>query len=167
LNQKYRRNLFKPSNLLTQSNADKKKHSMSKEKSNREAILKRIIAENSFTPETSFFRYTSPKHLVESQDGRTFINAFKNPMEMIIDIYHGGHSLIANNIGPGLAFTLSVEEDYNSNDKLCVEVKLEDILDQNGLIYEVTSVPEYVKAFFFSLPDKKIKVEVYDKNVKR
>jgi hypothetical protein len=80
---------------------------------------------------------------------------------------HGGHFLIANNIGAGLAFTLSVEEDYNSNDKLCVEVKLEDILDQNGLIYEVTSVPEYVKAFFFSLPDKKIKVEVYDKNVKR
>jgi len=48
-----------------------------------------------------------------------------------------------------------------------VEVKLKDILDQNGLIYEVTSVPEYVKAFFFSLPDKKIKVEFYDKNVKR
>lgn len=132
-----------------------------KEKSKKEeAILKAIMTENNFTPETSFFRFSSPKFLNESPDGLTFLSVNKNPTEMIIDIYRGGHSLMAKNVGKGLTFTTSVEEGYKSSDKTCVEVKLKDILDQNGMIYEVTSVPEYVKAFFFSFPEEKIQVRI-------
>ena len=124
------------------------------------AVLKSFMEQNSFTPESLFFRYTSSQYLEETNDGIIYLSAIKNPTEMIIDAYHGGHSLMAKNVGMGLTFTTSVEDDYKSADKKCIEVKLKDILDQNGLIYKVTSVPEYIQAFFFTLPNEKIKVKI-------
>jgi hypothetical protein len=69
---------------------------------------------------------------------------------------------IASEIGQGLSFLSNMEEEYESADRVCVEIKIHDVLDQGGLIYSVTSLPAYIKAFFFTLPEGSVKVTLSD-----
>jgi len=94
-------------------------------------------------------------------DGYTYIRAKENPLEIVIDPYHGeGHSFHASNIGPGLAFTSSREEEFSAPDKVCLQVKIGNILEQGGLLYRITSVPEYINAYFLTIPDGKVRAQV-------
>ncbi len=122
-------------------------------------ILETIIKENKFTDDTLFYRYTSTEHVDDKGNGKLFLLANNHPAEMVIDSYQGGHSVIANNIGPGLAFLTKPEEEFNSEGRICVTVRLGDILNQGGLIYKVTSVPEYVEVYFFTIPEKRIEIK--------
>ena len=47
----------------------------------------------------------------------------------------------------------------------CVELILKDVLNQGGLIYTVTSLPAYIKAFFCTLPEGRVKVTVINKKI--
>lgn len=53
-------------------------------------------------------------------------------------------------------------QEYERSDRVCVEIQLKDVLDQGGLIYNVTSLPAYLKAYFCTLPEGKIKVKLID-----
>ncbi len=124
-------------------------------------ILNDIMSAYNLSSESVLFRYSLPKHISTTDQSITTINAKDNPEEIIIEGYQGGgHSIHASNIGPGLAFTLVAEEDYKTPHKVCIEVKIKDIIEQGGLIYKVTSVPAHINAFFFTLPQGKVKVKV-------
>ena len=123
-------------------------------------MLTKFMNENDLSQESKLFRYTSKDYLNEI-DGKYYINAKTEPLDMVIDNYHGSsHVFISSDIGQGLSFLTAMEDEYQSSDRICVELNLKYVLDQGGLIYEVTSLPAYLKAFFCTLPEGNVKVTV-------
>jgi hypothetical protein len=121
-------------------------------------ILDTFMKENNLDSESKLVRYTSKAYLKEL-NGEYFLEAKKEPQEMIIDRYHGFWEVfIASEIGQGISFLSSMEEEYNRPDRVCVEIRLKDVLDQGGLVYKVTSLPAYINAFFCTVPEGRLKV---------
>lgn len=110
------------------------------------------MQEQGFTPSSRFFRRTLPDFLSPAaEEGLLALSANADPSEGVIDIYGGGHSALAVNVGAGLAFTSSQAEDWAGDDRVLVEVRLQDVLDQGGRIYPVdTVITEPV--WYFTLP---------------
>ncbi len=78
---------------------------------------------------------------------------------MVVDTYKGqGHVFVAKDIGPGLSFLTEALDEYNRNDRVCVSVKISDVLAKGGLIYKVTSLPAYITAYFFTVPNNEVPV---------
>lgn len=124
-------------------------------------ILQQLMSEDNLTPNSEFYRYTKKSHIIEHKDGSLTITANSNPPEMIIDLYDGqGHTYRAESVGQGLSFTTKEEQDYRTDETVSVKLKLKDILDQGGLIYKVISLPEYVRAYYFTIPEGSVKVQI-------
>ena len=122
--------------------------------------LNAFMQENNLTAESKLYRYTS-KHYLKKIDDQLFLEAKSEPIEMVVDRYHGYSEVsIASEIGQGLSFLSAREEEYDRSERVCVELKLKDILDQGSLVYTVTSLPAYLKAFFCTLPEGKVKVSL-------
>ena len=127
----------------------------------KQSILKELLRENRLTSESILYRFTSRKYLETDENGETFLTAKAEPQDMVVDQYHGQyHVFIAREIGAGLTFMKKPEREYENPERVCVAVTLKDVLSQGGLVYSVSSLPNYIKAFFFTLPDGKIKVEL-------
>jgi len=128
---------------------------------NKKEILQQLMLEDNLTPDSELYRYTKKSHIIEHRDGSLTITANSNPPEMIIDLYDGqGHTFRADSVGQGLSFTTKEEQDYRTDETVSVKLKLKDILDQGGLIYKVISLPEYVKAYYFTIPKGNVKVQI-------
>jgi len=111
-------------------------------------------------------RYTSRNYLKEI-DGHLFLEAKKSPTDMVVDRYHGYWEVfLSSEVGQGISFITEKEEEYERSDRVCVVLNLKDVLDQGGLVYTVTSLPAYIKAFFCTLPEGKVKVEISLNNEK-
>jgi len=122
-------------------------------------LLQDILKNNKLSGDSTLYRFTSEKYIKQSNDTEAMV-VNKEPIEMIVDSYDGhGHIFIAKEIGPGLSFLTEPLDEYKRDDRVCVSVKVKDLLAQGGLIYEVTSLPAYVRAFFFTLPGGEIAVE--------
>ena len=131
---------------------------MKKLTTEEQQILTAFMEENNLTPESKLYRYTSKDYLIEL-NGQLYIEAKKEPSDLVVDRYHGFWEVfLASEIGPGISFLSNKEEEYEKSNRVCVEMHLRDVLDQGGLIYKVTSLPAYIKAFFCTLPKGKIKV---------
>ncbi len=131
---------------------------MKKITTEEQQTLTTFMEENNLTPESKLYRYTSKDYLIEI-NGQSYLEAKKEPSDMVIDRYHGFWEVfIASEVGPGISFLSNKEEEYEKSNRVCVEMHLRDVLDQGGLIYKVTSLPAYIKAFFCTLPEGKIKV---------
>jgi hypothetical protein len=125
-------------------------------------ILDTFMKENNLTPESKLVRYTSKTYLKELS-GEYFLEAKKEPQDMVVDRYHGFWEVfIASEIGQGISLLSNREVEYNISDRVCVEMRLKDVLDQGGLVYNVTSLPAYLNAFFCTLPDGMVKVKISD-----
>jgi hypothetical protein len=123
-------------------------------------ILDTFMKENNLTPESKLVRYTSKTYLKELS-GEYFLEAKKEPQDMVVDRYHGFWEVfIASEIGQGISLLSNREVEYNISDRVCVEMRLKDVLDQGGLIYNVTSLPAYIKAYFCTLPEGNVKVNI-------
>lgn len=90
------------------------------------------------------------------------------PSESVVDIYGPGYVVQAEQVGPGLAFAESASPNWQetmelralqaaSGDRVEVEVRLEDLLRQGGLMYPVESVT-VERAWYFTLPQGSIEV---------
>ena len=131
---------------------------MNNSKEEHQRILKKFMNENELAENSIVYRYTSKKYLTEN-NGTMFMKAKQDPIEMVIDEYNGfGEVFIASEIGQGLAFLKNKEAEYENEDRICVEVMLKDILEQGGLIYEVTSLPAYLTSYFFTLPAGSVRI---------
>lgn len=123
-------------------------------------ILSKFMQENNLTNESKLVRYTSKAYLKES-NGQVFLEAKAEPLDMVVDRYHGFWEVFkASEIGQGVSFLTNKEAEYDRSDRVCVELCLKDVLDQGGLIYNVTSLPAYIKAYFCTLPEGKVLVKI-------
>ncbi len=124
-------------------------------------IMNDLLAENHLAPETVLYRYTSEEYLEKDSIGELVLRAKEEPIDMVVDRYHGSyHVYIAREIGHGLSFMKKCEAEYENPNRICVSVTVGDIIDQGGLIYTVSSLPAHIIAFFFTLPEGKVKVQI-------
>ena len=146
------------------------------------AILSRLLEEHGLTGESRLFREAERKSLSPTGTrGRYRLDANSSPSESVVDVYGPGYVVQAEEVGPGLAFAESAASEWQdsvvlrslrvadiveegvADDNVEVEVRVEDILRQGGLMYPVESV-EVEKAWYFTLPEGSIEVRTLDGN---
>ena len=121
--------------------------------SDAKATIGEVMETNGFTGESRFYRYTLPEFLEPLQESGTFrISANPDPSEAVIDVYRGGHIGLAAQIGSGLAFAESAENDWEEAGRTRVAIRLQDVLDQGGRIYPVESIIT-TRVWYFTLPE--------------
>jgi hypothetical protein len=142
------------------------------------AALQRLLAENGLSAETRLYRETLKKSLeATDQSGIFRLAANPKPTESVVDVYGHGHLMQAERAGAGLTFAESDRPDWQetmeqrvirageatrqvlSLERIEVEVRLGDILDQGGLIYPVESVT-VERAWYCTLPSGSVPVRV-------
>ena len=119
--------------------------------------LENLMESEGLTSDSVMYRYTNKHHIGTDEEGKNFINANPNSEEIVIDHYGQGHSMAASEFGPGLAFALSKESRFKNSDRLCVSVKLEDILNQGGQIYQDQSSGE-PGSWYLTMPNGSVKI---------
>jgi hypothetical protein len=121
--------------------------------------LDKLLVERGFTGNTKLYREAVRDALIPTgAPGAYRLSANASPGEAVVDVYGQGHLVQAEQVGPGLAFAETALPDWqetmemrtlraardrpgdSSVDRVEVEVRLEDILRQGGLIYPVESV---------------------------
>ena len=118
-----------------------------------------VIEQNGFGLETRFYRSTLRHHLtpIGVAPGEHSLTANPDPSEAVLDVYGPGHISLAVHMGPGLAFAEVPDHEWNSEERVSVSVKLQDIVDQGGLIYPVESVTTE-SVWYFTLPSGQVRV---------
>lgn len=128
------------------------------EDSNKE-IIQDILTDSKLSGDSKLFRYTSLKYLIEESNGGLHLKVNPDAKEMVVDPYDGNrHVFMANEIGPGLSFLSEPLEEYEKEDRVCVSTTVEELLSNGAKVYNVTSLPTYIKAFFFSIASDRVKV---------
>jgi len=141
-------------------------------------VLERLMAENGLTSDTRLYRETLRKTLERTSTSGIFsLAANATPAESVIDVYGQGHTVQAEQVGAGLAFAETPRPEWQdtmemrvlqsgertkellSLERIEVEVRLGDILDQGGLIYPVESVA-IERAWYCTLPAGSIHVKL-------
>jgi hypothetical protein len=142
----------------------------------KQSILTRLLAEHGLTGESRLFREAERTSLSSTDTPGSYrVAANANPSESVIDVYGPGYLVQAEQVGPGLAFAESASPNWQETmemrtlrasgatgrtedgDRVAVEVRLEDILSQGGLMYPVESVM-VERAWYFTLPQGSIEV---------
>ncbi|MFT7518442.1 MAG: 8-oxo-dGTP pyrophosphatase MutT (NUDIX family) [Kiritimatiellia bacterium] len=113
-----------------------------------------ILEEAGLSAETLLYRASLPEHLVPVH-GSTWLTASAEAGEAVVDVYGVGHTIVAQDAGPGIALAESSENEWAAPDRTMVAVRLGDVLDQGGLIYPVTSVI-IEKVWFCTLPTGRV-----------
>ncbi len=131
---------------------------MSTDSESRASALSDLMQAHGLTGDTRLYRAQLPEFLAEAGEDGVFL-ASGNPdaSEAVIDIYGGGHMAVADSLGVGLAFTESRENQWEEEDRVGVEIRLGDVLDQGGLIYPVESVITE-KVWYLTLPTGSVRV---------
>lgn len=142
-----------------------------------QAVLSKLLEENNLSGETRLYREAERKSLTSTgSPGGYRLAANARPSESVIDVYGPGYVVQAEHVGPGLAFAESAspnwqetmelralkeghdKSDATAGDRIEVEVRLEDLLGQGGLMYPVESVT-VERAWYFTLPQGSIEVQ--------
>ena len=120
--------------------------------------LNQFLKQHNLTSNSKLYRYTGA-HYIKQKDGVDYLMAKNECSDMAIDHYEDkGHVFVSQEFGKGLSFLSKQESEYDNPERICVSIELKDVFEQGGLIYEITSLPAYLKGYFVSLPDGKIKV---------
>jgi len=115
---------------------------------------------NQLTAETRLYRCSLPEFVKPTSDpGVVEISANEDPSEAVTDVYGQGHVTLAVHLGAGLAFTESKDNDWRSDTRCCLELRLGDVLEQGGLIYPVESITTD-RVWYVTIPQGHIRVRV-------
>jgi hypothetical protein len=142
----------------------------------KQSILTRLLEEHGLTGDSRLFREAERSSLSSTDTSGSYrLAANASPSESVIDVYGPGYLVQAEQVGPGLAFAESASPNWQETmemrtlraggvtrqardgDHMVVEVRLEDILRQGGLMYPVESVM-VERAWYFTLPDGSVEV---------
>ena len=146
-----------------------------------QAALDKLLEEHGFASDTRLYREAVRDVLKPTDTPGAFrLPANATPSEAVVDVYGQGHLVQAEQVGPGLAFAESALLDWQETmemralrvgrgvldpplgDRVEVEVRLQDILRQGGLIYPVESVT-VERVWYCTLPADSVEVrEVSD-----
>ena len=120
--------------------------------SDSKAALDELMRSHGFDTDSRFYRATLPEFLSPAGEPDVYrLSANDDPSESVVNVYAGGHTWLAQQIGPGLAFVETKDNEWCASERVGVEVRLQDVLDQGGLIYPVESVVTD-RAWYFTLP---------------
>jgi hypothetical protein len=116
------------------------------------------MQENSFTADTRFYRQSLPEFLTPTDSPDVYqLSANPDPSEAVVDIYGEGNVGLAVHMGPGLAFTDSRDNEWLDPERVGIEIRLQDVLDQGGLVYTVESIITST-VWYFTLPSGSVQV---------
>ena len=122
------------------------------------SIVLKLMESNGFTGESRFYRYTLPEFLKPLEEpGMFLISANEDPSESVINVYEDDHFWLAAQIGPGLAFAEIADNEWKATERIGIEIRLQDVLDQGGLIYPVQSIITE-RVWYFTLPSGSVRV---------
>lgn len=103
--------------------------------------LEGLLRSNGLSVKTRLYRCTRAEFLSPGQaPGTLSLSANDASPEGVVDIYRNGHTLVAEQLGPGLAFAEQRDNQWRAPDRKLVEVLIEEVLAQGGLLYPVESV---------------------------
>lgn len=141
-----------------------------------QAVLDRLLEEHGLAGDRRLYREALRESLGPAgAPGVYRLPANAKPSEAVVDIYGQGHLVQAEQVGPGLAFAESASPDWQETmemralkagrgqgvglpeDRVEVEVRVQDILRQGGLIYPVESVT-VERAWYCTLPAGSVSV---------
>ena len=140
-----------------------------------QAALERLLQEHGLAGDIRLYRVALREALTPTATAGVFrLTANPSPTESVIDVYGQGHLVQAEHVGPGLAFVESPSADWQETmemrvlhasrghvprlpDRVEVEVRLEELLRQGGLIYPVQSVT-VERAWYVTLPGGEVEV---------
>lgn len=141
-----------------------------------QAALDKVFVENGFGSDTRLYREAARESLIPTGTPGVYrLSANATPSEAVVDVYGQGHLVQAEQVGSGLAFAESASPDWQETmemralrarrdtpgglplDRVEVEVRLQDILGQGGLIYPVESVI-VERAWYCTLPAGSVEV---------
>ena len=109
--------------------------------SDSKPIIDELMRENGFSDQTRLYRTTLPEFLAATDAPDVLVlSANGEPSEAVTDIYAGGHVCIAEQVGAGLAFVESANNEWRADDRTTVSILLQDVFAQGGRIYPVESV---------------------------
>jgi hypothetical protein len=140
------------------------------------AALNQLLADSGLTLDSSLFREVLFSSLVPSGKPGVFrIAANAHPSESVVDVYAQGHVVQAEQVGAGLAFAETARPNWQETMELRamrldkngqmpdphveIEVTLDEILQQGGLVYPVESV-SVERAWYCTLPSGHVDVRV-------
>lgn len=140
----------------------------------KRSIMNGLLEENGLSGTTRLYREAERASLAATgTEGVYRLDANAHPSESVLDVYGPGYIVQAEEVGAGLAFidsaspnwqetvemrTLRASQDARAaSDRVEVEVTVDEILSQGGLIYPVESVA-VEKAWYFTLPSGFIEV---------
>jgi hypothetical protein len=140
----------------------------------KRSIMSRLLEENGLTGTSRLYREAERSSLAATgEEGVYRLDANDHPRESVLDVYGPGYIVQAEEVGAGLAFidsaspnwqetvemrTLRASQDARAaSNRVEVEVTVDEILSQGGLIYPVESVA-VEKAWYFTLPAGSIEV---------
>jgi len=138
-----------------------------------QAALDRLLKDYSLAADTRLYREAIRESLTPTgAPGVYRLAANAAPSESVVDVYGSGYLMQAESVGPGLAFAESARPNWQETmemramkagrakppaDKVEVEIRLEDVLRQGGLIYPVESV-SVERVWYCTLPAESIDV---------
>ena len=125
---------------------------------NVNAKLEEFMRSNHLTAETRLYRSSLPEFITPTdQPGLVEVSANDDPSEAVIDVYEQGHMTLAVHIAAGLAFAESPDNDWKTDERVSVELRLGDALEQGGLIYPVESITTS-RVWYVTLPKGTVRV---------
>jgi hypothetical protein len=141
-----------------------------------QAALDKLLQEYGLAADTRLYREATPDTLLPTETPGVFrLRANASPSESVIDVYGQGYTVQAEQVGPGLAFAETPRPNWQETMEMRtlkaghgagaaiplppveVEVHLQDILRQGGLVYPVESVT-VERVWYCTLPADGIEV---------
>ena len=121
-------------------------------------VLEDLLRSNGFTGETRLYRQTLSEYLTDTDEPGVYrVSANPDPSEAVVDIYGEDNVSLAVHRGPGLAFANSLDNEWTAPERVGIEVRLQDVLDQGGLLYPVESVITS-RVWYLTFPEGSVRV---------
>ncbi len=140
-----------------------------------QSTIDRLLAKHGLGRDSRLYREAMREVLSPTDTPGVFnLPANPTPSESVVDIYGEGYLVQAEHVGPGLAFAEAAAADWQETmelraiksrsaiplqDRVEVEVRLDDVLRQGGLIYPVESVSTE-RVWYCTLPAGSVPVRV-------
>jgi hypothetical protein len=123
--------------------------------------LESLLKAEKLDENTVLYRYTNGHHLKKDDAGNDFIEANPDSYEIVVNHYANGHMTRAGEIGIGLAFAMSKDSIFKDPKRICISVRLGEILRQGGKIYQDPSSGE-PNSWFLTMPEGSVRITVED-----
>ena len=82
------------------------------------------------TEDKVLYRASLPEFIQSNEAGESIISANADPSEAVVNVYEQGHVHLARDVGPGLAFVETQENEWNEDARKLVSIQVKDIILQ-------------------------------------